>query len=281
MARISSESLRKKLLKKGKLVDFHLKFMDRVDKHHCQLITPEIETAHAGLPQSWQFINYVIKESSASTKIRMITNSRVARFGASYNDACISGSCLLNSSLGVLNGWSVYLYAFLTDLSEAYRSIGTGPQKNSCRRFSWFKDALDPGTQEDFMLKVMTYGDSPAGNILAQAIGIIGNDSRVSEETQKFILNSFYVEDGLFSSHSKEKLERISGELSEAFGRYGFNVKHVIKSWMDSKGVTNTENIEQILGLLWNFQTDTLLPNLNVYLCKKRKGEHIDVPLNL
>jgi hypothetical protein len=49
---------------------------------------------------------------------------------------------------------------------------------------------------------------------------------------------------------------------------------------MDSKGVTNTENIEQILGLLWNFETDTLLPNLNVYFCKKRRGEHVDVPLN-
>jgi hypothetical protein len=130
------------------------------------------------------------------------------------------------------------------------------------------------------MLQVMTFGDRPAGNILSQALAIIGNDPRVSEETRKFILGGYYVDDGLLSSRSQAKLERISGELTEAFLRYGFDVKHIIRSWRESVGVTSTESIEKILGLEWNFSQDTLVPALNVYLCKKRRGEHIDVALD-
>ena len=39
MARLSSEALRKKLLKEGKLTDFHLKVWDGVQKNHCVVIT--------------------------------------------------------------------------------------------------------------------------------------------------------------------------------------------------------------------------------------------------
>jgi hypothetical protein len=73
MARLSLQALRKKLLKEGKLLDFHKKGMDGVEKQHCKLITREVEKAHQSLLQSWQLINYVVKESSASTKIRMLT----------------------------------------------------------------------------------------------------------------------------------------------------------------------------------------------------------------
>ena len=117
MAAASSESLRKKLLRDGKL------------------------------------------QASASTKLRVVTNSSVNRSGGSYNDNCLQGSCLLNSSLDVLNGFSVWPYAFLTDLKEANRSIGTGDTTNNCRRFCWFRDPEDPSTLTDLMLNVSMYGD--------------------------------------------------------------------------------------------------------------------------
>ena len=96
---------------------------------------------------------------------------------------------------------------FCTEVSAQdvlYRSVGTGPQTNSCRRFAWYEDCMNPSTAVDMMLTVMTYGDTAAGNILAQAMGIIGNDPRVSETTRLFILGHFYVDDGMTSSQSKE-----------------------------------------------------------------------------
>ena len=108
---------------------------------------------------------------------------------------------------------------------------------------------MNPESALDLMLTVMTYGDSAAGNILVQAMGIIGNDPRVSQETRRFILSCFYVDDGLTSSQSKEVLEKVNGELGQTFARYNFKVKHIIKNWMASKGITNSDTIELILGL--------------------------------
>ena len=46
-------------------------------KNYVQ-VTPEIESQLQCLPVSFQLIDYVCKESSASTTLRVVTNSRLA-----------------------------------------------------------------------------------------------------------------------------------------------------------------------------------------------------------
>ena len=66
-------------------------------------------------------------------------------------------------------------------------------------------------------------------------------------------------------------------------GKYGFQLKHILRSYAKNidAGSTSSQSVETVLGLLWNFYDDTLLPNFNIYLCKKRRGEHLDQPLNM
>jgi hypothetical protein len=103
MAVASSLSLRRKLEREGKLLSFHEKLTEGISKQQYRLIDPLVEQEFLGLPQSFQLVNYVCKDTSATTKIRVVSNSSVARNGGSYNDLCIQGSCLLNNSLDVLN----------------------------------------------------------------------------------------------------------------------------------------------------------------------------------
>ena len=88
-------------------------------KKQYTLIDADCEATHSGLPVSYQLINFICKDTSASTKIRVVTNSSVPWLGGSFNENCLQGSCLLNTSLNVLTGFSVHPYAFLTDLKEA------------------------------------------------------------------------------------------------------------------------------------------------------------------
>ena len=138
-------------------------------------------------------MNVVYKDSSASTKVRVVTNSSVSRLGGSFNDCCLKGSSQMNSSLKVLLGFSAFPFALMTDLSTAYRSCKTKRLTNSCRRFYWFLNPLDENSLTEFMFVVSTFGDKPSGNILGQELNIIASDKKVSSDTKKFINNCFYV----------------------------------------------------------------------------------------
>ena len=282
MAVASSLSLRRKLEREGKLLSFHEKLTEGISKQQYRLIDPLVEQEFLGLPQSFQLVNYVCKDTSATTKIRVVSNSSVARNGGSYNDLCIQGSCLLNNSLDVLNGFSIWGHSFLTDISEAYRSVSTGPITNSCRRFCWFSNPLDPESIQDYHLTCANYGDRPAGNLLAQGLDTVASDPQTPPVVADFIAKSFYVDDGGRSAQTIEKLEEIIDKLVPSMGRYGFQMKHILRSYRQNidSGSTSTGSVEAVLGLMWDFYRDTLVPNFRVYLCKKRRGEHLDQPLN-
>ena len=172
--------------------------------------------------------------------------------------------------------FSAHCHALMTDLKEAYRSTKTGPITNSCRRFFWFTDVDNPESLAEFVLLVSTYGDRPAGNILAQALHIIATDERVSELVKSFILKSFFVDDGLTSSSSKEKLLELADSLPIAFSNYSFQIKHVILSFVKSSGITLSDNMERFFGILWDFHSDKFSPALEVWLCRKTRGAHTD-----
>ena len=100
------------------------------------------------------------------------------------------------------------------------------------------------------MLKVMTFGDRPAANILAQSVKIVSEDNEISTELAEFIKHGFFVDDGGTSSMDKEKMERMCKDLPHALKKYSFHIKHILKSNAHCKGVMNTEAMEIVIGLM-------------------------------
>ena len=95
----------------------------------------------------------------------------------------------------------------------------------------------------------MTFGDSAAACILSEGTNIISKDVNISPATKTYLQESVYVDDGGESSNSIEKLEQISGELRPVLDEYGWKLKHILKSYAKSEGVTMSESLENILGL--------------------------------
>ena len=129
------------------------------------------------------------------------------------------------------------------------------------------------------MLVRMTFGDCPASGILSECTDIIGEDPDLSPSTKDFIQSSFDVDDGGSSSQFPQRLEKICAELQPVMNKYGFQLKHILKNYQKSEGLTTSESEESILGLCWNFQKDTLIPLLEVFLTKKRRGVHTSSPM--
>ena len=97
---------------------------------------------------------------------------------------------------------------------------------------------------------------------------------------KSFILKSFFVDDGLTSSSSKEKLLELADSLPIAFSNYSFQIKHVILSFVKSSGITLSDNMERFFGILWDFHSDKFSPALEVWLCRKTRGAHTDTQLS-
>ena len=63
---------------------------------------------------------------------------------------------------------------------------------NSCRRFYWYEDPANESTAIELMLKVMTFGDRPAANILVQSANMVSEDDEISTSLAEFIKQGFF-----------------------------------------------------------------------------------------
>ena len=277
MAKKASLNLRKKLEKENILLQFHDQIQEAKSLEHMELLSPERLKALDKLPVSYQLINYVKKDTSATTKLRVVTNSSINRINGSLNSNLMIGPNNLNQSYDVLNQFSAFGYSLMTDLEKAYRSVFTTTTTNNLRRFFWFKDPSDPATLSEHMMTRMTFGDAPSAFHLQNALNIIASDKDCSEETAQFINHDIYVDDGATSHTDKAVLEGISKELPIVAGKYGFKVKHCIKNYMQNEDLkTSSLKDENFLGLKYNWLEDTLQPNIEFHVGKKKRGSFTD-----
>ena len=75
------------------------------------------------------------------------------------------------------------------------------------------------------------YGDRPAGNILARGLDIVASDPGTPPIVAEFIAKAFYVEDGGRSAKTIARLEEIISSLGPSMGKYGFQLKHILRSY--------------------------------------------------
>ena len=183
----------------------------------------------------------------------------------------------MNATLDVLAGWSVYGYAMLTDLSSAYRSVRTKAKTNSLRRFFWFSDPNDPSSMIEIMVVRMNFGDKPAGRVLDLCNLRISEDPGICKETSAFLKVGTYVDDGATSSQSRRTIEKIANELGPLYQKYSFSLKYCLKSYLPTEG----HKIEEILGLSWDVESDSLLPHLDIFLSSKKRGLYTDSRLSV
>ena len=76
------------------------------------------------------------------------------------------------------------------------------------------------------------------------------------------------MDDGMTSSQSKKTIDKISSELGPLYAKYSFTLKYCLKNYLPTEG----HNMEEILGLSWNVETDSLIPHLDFFLSSKKRG---------
>ena len=130
----------------------------------------------------------------------------------------------------------------------------------------------------EIMVVRCNFGDRPAGRVLDLCNIRISDDPDISKPTSEFLRDGTYVDDGATSSQDREVIEQISKELGPLYSKYSFNLKYCLKSYIPD---IDGKLLEEILGLQWDVQADTLRPHLDIFLSSKKRGLYTDSKLSI
>ena len=101
----------------------------------------------------------------------------------------------------------------------------------------------------ELMVVRCNFGDRCAGRVLDLCNIRISDDPQIAKPTSDFLRDATYVDDGATSSQDMATIELISGELGALYEKYSFRLKHCLKNYLPSGGVTTDDSHEEILGL--------------------------------
>ena len=214
-------------------------------------------------PVNYNALFCVHKESSVSTKTRIVSNSAQKNqySGLSLNECMFQGPDCLASMLDVLLHWRVVEESLVMDLEKAYQAIYTGNGLELHLRRVLFRD--DPGKEwQVYAFTRATFGDLAAGLLLevakkkaAEAGGYI--DPFAARQLVRFT----YVDDGL-PGGSREDVDRMLGKdgqgtMSRILATCGLKAKFMVRTGDPSLDAAKHLG-GKVLGLGYHLASDQI-----------------------
>lgn len=293
--RKSTLAFRLKLLKLGRLQEFHDLIQTELKEGYLVELTDQDDIAMASLPESFNRTSLVYKSgANCSSPLRLTNdNSTMHRNGLSANDAQAVGRTSLNKAMNVLLHFFVNEVALVTDLKHCYRNFRTKLLTNVLRKIIWFKNPHDEASLAIFMPTRMTYGCLQADKVVEQACrNILARDAedpasgygQAGMTVAKMLRVARYLDDTENSFRTRPEKDEAVRVIREVFSHYSLKSKHYLsqKEYADNEQLQKMEELkaagqpctEQILGIVWNFERDSIRPALELNTHKKSRNKY-------
>ena len=284
-----AEQLEKRLLKNGGLKAYNDEIENYVDRGVIrELSKEELESWSGGV----NYISHhgVFKKSSATTKLRIVSNSSLDNNGrgVSLNSCLPKGPNSLSSLVEVFVTFRGYENVVCWDLYKAYNSVVTTPVEGHLRRMVWrFGNTSEEW--KTFIFEKMAFGDRPAGCALEVAKQMIFEEGeKICPKTAKIMKRGSYVDDSN-GGGDEETVELLMGKRRDVDGHYyydgtvskilaegGMRPKVMVRSGETDPNVVGKLG-ERILGVPWRPEDDTIPFHLGLNLSPKKLGEESTV----
>ena len=254
---------------------FHRQMDELVERGVARSVSKEEILKYEG-PK--YYINYhgVMNPSSSSTPFRIVFNSSAKYCGSSLNEFLAKGPSLLNSLFGILLRWRQKQYGFVGDISKMFHSIEIPYADQMTHLYFWRSGNKEKTLEESlYAITKVNMGDRPSACI-AQVCLRKAAEAYQEEypEAGDIIKRSSYMDDIATSTSSREEGEARMKEIDKVLLANGFKIKGWIKSGeerpeaksnlMQSKvrllsgAEEQTEEVESVLGMLWEPKEDTI-----------------------
>ena len=136
-ARQKSVRLRKKLLKLNLLQSFDGQITSDIEARFCEILKGKQVTDIINRTHCCSTVNFVLKPSSESTPLRIVTN---ASFFHQSNMNCIAGLTELPPIQHLLIEFFINPFIAAFDIRKCYRSIYTSEETNALRIIPIWQD---------------------------------------------------------------------------------------------------------------------------------------------
>ena len=251
-------------------------FYEYVENGVFKRLSAEEMAAYGG-PVNYVVHHYVLKPSSVSTKLRIVSNSSMGNRNSgnvSPNQCWAKGPDMLRPIVECQCAFRGFYCVCAYDMKRAYNSVYTGERDGHLRRLVWRRSTQDPW--EHFMINRMHFGDRPAACGLEEAKNMTADAGRhVCPETAETVKRG-YVDDNAGGGRADFVDKMIGKETFHADGSItydgtvqqilsygGFTVKVMLRN-----GETRPEVIDKfgdsVLGMRWDPTRDVIIMKMPV-----------------
>jgi hypothetical protein len=245
-----------------------LKFMAAtIDKGHVELVTTEM----AAKPGAAFYLPTFPVIHPKKRKVRVVFDASATFEGVSLNNMLLSGPDTNNGLRSVLQRFRERSVGFVCDVQQMFHSFAVPDHQRDFCRFFWPKGSADGQPIVSYRGKVHLFGitSSPAVAILGLRYAARG----IPPVSSDFVMNSFYMDDGMSSSDSVVRAVQTLSDARIVLNRFNIRIHKFLSSHPDVLAAfpasEHAEDIASVsfddapvqrtLGVQWVMQCDSFV----------------------
>ena len=227
-----------------------------------------MDTSH-----SWYIPHHGVYHSKKKHKI-LVVFDRSARYqGTSLNEHLLQGPDLMNSLVGVLCRFREQPIAIMGDIERMFHQFRVRVEDCDYLRFLWWKDDNLNEEPVIYRMKVHLFGATSSPGCAMYGLKKLAKDHgrNFSDNVVQFLIQDFYVDDGLRSCSTVDDAQKLIREAREICSKGNIRLHKFISNSpevMDS--IPETEHhdmsiydlnfkelqVERVLGVQWCIESD-------------------------
>lgn len=271
------EHLKRKLTQNVEYLEHYKAFMSEIfDRGDVEKVGHSESEGHR-----WYIPHHGVYHPKKPGKVRVVFDCSATYKGSSLNQHLLTGPDLINGLVGVLTRFRRFPVAVMCDIEKMFHQFIVREDDRDFLRFLWWEDGDLETEPVEFRMRVHLFGaaSSPGcANFALRHLAKLNAD--VYPKASSFVLQDFYVDDGLTSVESVNdaiELTRSAQALCSTGGlrlhKFISNSIDVIESIPPSERATEMKDfnfktdslpMSHALGVSWNTQEDAFCFRVDV-----------------
>ena len=267
-----AKSLEASLKRDPLKLEHFLTFMEGILTNGHAELAPQL----AQDEECWFLPIFGVYHPKKPDQVRGVFDSSAKHEGLSLNDVLLSGPDLTNSLLGVLMRFRREPVAVMADVQQMFYCFKVKENHRNFLRFFWFKDNNPNNPMVEYRMTVHVFGNRPSPAVATYGIrrtALIA-ESEFGQDVRDFVMNNFYVDDGLLSlptaSEATSLIKRTQKALlvegNVRLHKISSNSNEVLSSFPPEDLAKDIKDLEfgkdllpsqRSLGLNWNLDDDS------------------------